>query len=71
SSPRALRTTSGPFGISGEEWQTKLTAFFTALPEKDHKCFEAIEGGDYKGYSPVKHDFYNTVVEVSKAAIGG
>lgn len=55
----------------GEEWQTKLAGFFTALPEKDHKCFAAIEGGDYKGYSPVKHDFYNTVVEVRKAAIGG
>ncbi|MGM5057692.1 MULTISPECIES: phosphonate ABC transporter substrate-binding protein [Rhizobium] len=55
----------------GEEWQTKLAAFFTALPEKDHKCFAAVEGGDYKGYSPVKHDFYNAVVEVRKAAIGG
>ena len=55
----------------GEEWQKKLTTFFTALPEKDHKCFAAIEGGDYKGYSPVKHDFYNAVVEVRKAAIGG
>ncbi|NKF32834.1 phosphonate ABC transporter substrate-binding protein, partial [Pseudomonas sp. BGM005] len=44
---------------------------FTALPEKDHKCFAAVEGGDYKGYAPVKHEFYNTVVEVRKAAIGG
>ncbi|MGO7035786.1 phosphonate ABC transporter substrate-binding protein [Rhizobium ruizarguesonis] len=55
----------------GEEWQTKLAAFFTALPEKDHKCFAAVEGGDYKGYAPVKHDFYNAVVDVRKAAIGG
>ncbi len=55
----------------GQEWQTKLAAFFTALPAKDHKCFAAIEGGDYQGYSPVKHDFDNAVVEVRKAAIGG
>ncbi|MBX5241511.1 phosphonate ABC transporter substrate-binding protein [Rhizobium sp. NLR22b] len=55
----------------GQEWQTKLAAFFMALPEKDHKCFSAVEGGDYKGYAPVKHDFYNAVVEVRKAAIGG
>ncbi|MBY4588514.1 MULTISPECIES: phosphonate ABC transporter substrate-binding protein [Rhizobium] len=55
----------------GQDWQTKLAAFFTALPEKDHKCFAAVEGGDYKGYVPVKHDFYNAVVEVRKAAIGG
>ncbi|TAU55502.1 phosphonate ABC transporter substrate-binding protein [Rhizobium leguminosarum] len=55
----------------GEEWQTKLAAFFTALPEKDHECFAAVEGGDYKGYALVKHDFYNAVVDVRKAAIGG
>jgi phosphonate transport system substrate-binding protein len=55
----------------GEEWQKKLTAFFTALPAKDEKCFTAIEGGDYKGYAPVTHDFYNAVVDVRKAAIGG
>ncbi|MGO6853437.1 phosphonate ABC transporter substrate-binding protein [Rhizobium beringeri] len=55
----------------GEEWQTKLAAFFTTLPEKDHECFAAVEGGDYKGYAPVKHDFYNAVVDVRKAAIGG
>jgi phosphonate transport system substrate-binding protein len=55
----------------GEEWQKKLAAFFTALPEKDHKCFTAIEGGDYKGYAPVTHEFYNAVVDVRKAAIGG
>lgn len=55
----------------GEEWQTKLAAFFTALPAKDQKCFTAVEGGDYQGYAPVKHDFYNAVVDVRKAAIGG
>lgn len=55
----------------GEEWQKKLTDFFMALPAKDAKCFAALEGGDYKGYAPVKHDFYNAVVDVRKAAIGG
>lgn len=55
----------------GEEWQKKLTDFFMALPGKDAKCFAALEGGDYKGYAPVKHDFYNAVVDVRKAAIGG
>lgn len=55
----------------GAEWQTKLTDFFLKLPEKDAKCFAAIEGGDYKGYSKVTPDFYNAVIEVRKAAIGG
>lgn len=55
----------------GTEWQKKLTDFFMALPVKDAKCFAALEGGDFKGYAPVKHDFYNAVVDVRKAAIGG
>ncbi|WP_454853228.1 phosphonate ABC transporter substrate-binding protein [Rhizobium binxianense] len=55
----------------GEEWQKKLTDFFMALPAKDAKCFTALEGGDYKGYAPVKPDFYNAVIDVRKAAIGG
>lgn len=55
----------------GAEWQTKLTDFFLKLPEKDAKCFAALEGGDFKGYSKVTPDFYNAVIDVRKAAIGG
>jgi phosphonate transport system substrate-binding protein len=55
----------------GEEWIKKITDFYLALPKKDTKCFNAIEGGDFTGYVPVKHDFYNAVVDVRKAAIGG
>ncbi|NLS01842.1 phosphonate ABC transporter substrate-binding protein [Rhizobium sp. P32RR-XVIII] len=55
----------------GAEWQTKLTDFFLKLPEKDAKCFSALEGGDFKGYSKVTPDFYNAVIDVRKAAIGG
>ena len=55
----------------GSEWQTKLTDFFLKLPTTDAKCFAAIEGGDFKGYVKVKPDFYNAVIDVRKAAIGG
>jgi phosphonate transport system substrate-binding protein len=55
----------------GTEWQTKLTDFFMKLPETDAKCFSALEGGDFKGYSKVTPDFYNAVVDIRKAAIGG
>ena len=55
----------------GTEWQTKLTDFFMKLPTTDAKCFNAIEGGDFKGYVKVTPDFYNAVIEVRKAAIGG
>ncbi|TCL71955.1 phosphonate ABC transporter substrate-binding protein [Rhizobium sp. BK251] len=55
----------------GEDWNKKLADFFTALPEKDAQCFSAIEGGDYKGYVPVKPEFYQAIIDARKAAIGG
>ncbi|MBW9052198.1 phosphonate ABC transporter substrate-binding protein [Rhizobium mesosinicum] len=55
----------------GDEWIKKIADFYLSLPKKDEKCFNAIEGGDFTGYVPVKPDFYNAVVEVRKAAIGG
>jgi phosphonate transport system substrate-binding protein len=55
----------------GQEWTKKITDFYLALPKSDTKCFNAIEGGDFTGYVPVNHDFYNAVVDVRKAAIGG
>ncbi|AYG64774.1 MULTISPECIES: phosphonate ABC transporter substrate-binding protein [unclassified Rhizobium] len=55
----------------GTEWQAKLADFFLKLPATDAKCFNAVEGGDFKGYVKVKPEFYNAVIEVRKAAIGG
>ncbi|SIQ89956.1 phosphonate transport system substrate-binding protein [Rhizobium sp. RU35A] len=55
----------------GNEWQTKLADFFTKLPKTDAKCFAAVEGGDYVGYVPVKHEFYQAIIDVRKKAIGG
>ena len=55
----------------GAEWQTKLADFFLKLPSADPKCFAALEGGDFKGYVKVTPDFYNAVIDVRKAAIGG
>ncbi len=55
----------------GDAWIKKISDFYLALPKTDEKCFNAIEGGDFTGYVPVKHDFYNAVVDVRKAAIGG
>ena len=54
----------------GSEWQTKLTDFFMKLPTTDAKCFAAIEGGDFKGYVPVKPEFYQAIIDVRKATIG-
>ena len=55
----------------GDEWHAKLADFFMKLPTTDKKCFEAVEGGDYKGYQPVKPEFYNAVIDIRKNAIGG
>ena len=55
----------------GTEWQTKLSDFFMKLPTADAKCFNAVEGGDFKGYVKVTPDFYNAVIDVRKGAISG
>jgi phosphonate transport system substrate-binding protein len=55
----------------GEEWIKKFADFYSALPTKDAACFNAVEGGDFKGYVPVKAEFYKAIVEARKAAIGG
>jgi phosphonate transport system substrate-binding protein len=65
---------NGPLVVRNElgtEWQAKLTDFFMKLPEKDAKCFAALEGGDYQGYTKVQADFYNAIIDARKAAIGG
>jgi len=55
----------------GEEWIKKITDFYANMPTEDLACFEAYEGGDFKGYVPVTADFYKPVIDVRKAAIGG
>ncbi|MBX3530351.1 MAG: phosphonate ABC transporter substrate-binding protein [Rhizobiaceae bacterium] len=42
----------------------------TGLPQSDPTCFSAIQGGDFKGYVDVKHEFYQPIVDARKAQIG-
>jgi phosphonate transport system substrate-binding protein len=42
----------------------------TNLPQSDPACFSAIQGGDFKGYVDVKHEFYQPIVDARKAQIG-
>jgi phosphonate transport system substrate-binding protein len=48
----------------------KITDFLTKLPETDPACFSAIQGGDFKGYSPVTPEFYQAIIDARKAKIG-
>ncbi|TIP09139.1 phosphonate ABC transporter substrate-binding protein [Mesorhizobium sp.] len=48
----------------------KITDFLTNLPQTDPACFSAIQGGDYKGYSPVTPEFYQAIIDARKAKIG-
>ncbi|TIL84446.1 MAG: phosphonate ABC transporter substrate-binding protein [Mesorhizobium sp.] len=48
----------------------KITDFLTKLPQTDPACFSAIQGGDYKGYSPVTPEFYQPIIDARKAKIG-
>ncbi len=49
----------------------KILDYFTKLPEADPACFSAIEGGEYKGYTPVTPEFYQPIIDARKAKIGG
>ncbi|CCV05271.1 conserved exported hypothetical protein [Mesorhizobium metallidurans STM 2683] len=48
----------------------KITDFLTKLPQTDPACFSAVQGGDYKGYSPVTPEFYQPIIDARKAKIG-
>ncbi len=48
----------------------KITDLQTKLPENHPACFSAIQGGDYKGYSPVTPEFYQPIIDARKAKIG-
>jgi phosphonate transport system substrate-binding protein len=54
----------------GAEFGKKLVDSYNHLAATDPKCMSAIEGGDFKGYQPVKPDFYQAVIDIRKATIG-
>ena len=55
----------------GADLTKKLTDFYAALPTNDPECFAAVEGGDFKGFVPVKAEFYQPIIDARKASIGG
>jgi phosphonate transport system substrate-binding protein len=57
-------------GLS-QEMKDKIIAFYTALPTEDYECFRSIENGDFKGYTPVTQEFYQTIIDARKQTIGG
>ena len=48
----------------------KVTDYLTKLPETDPACFSAVQGGDFKGFTPVKPEFYQAIIDARKAKIG-
>ncbi|RVB41069.1 phosphonate ABC transporter substrate-binding protein, partial [Mesorhizobium sp. M7A.F.Ca.CA.004.05.1.1] len=48
----------------------KITDFLTKLPQTDPACFAAVQGGDFKSYSPVTPEFYQAIIDARKAKIG-
>ncbi len=64
---------NGPIVVSNkldQDIRAKFVDYMKALPEADKDCFSAIQGGDYKGFTPVDHTFYETIVAARKAKIG-
>ena len=62
--PIVLRTS-----LSADAKQ-KVTDYLTKLPETDPACFSAVQGGDFKGFTPVKPEFYQAIIDARKAKIG-
>ncbi len=62
--PIVLRTS-----LSAETKQ-KITEFLTKLPETDKVCFSSAQGGDFTGYTPVKPEFYQAIIDARKGKIG-
>ncbi|HEY4199570.1 MAG TPA: phosphonate ABC transporter substrate-binding protein [Devosiaceae bacterium] len=54
----------------GDAFGAKLVASYNNLAATDAKCMSAVEGGDFKGYAPVKAEFYQAIIDVRKATIG-
>jgi phosphonate transport system substrate-binding protein len=48
----------------------KIVDFMTKLPETDPACFSAVQGGEYKGFTPVKPEFYQAIIDARRAKIG-
>ena len=53
------------------DMKAKFKKFMMDLPKSDPACFEAVEGGKFKGLTEVNVDFYKTIIAARKAQIGG
>lgn len=51
--------------------KAKVVDYLTNLPTTDAACFSAIEGGEFKGFTPVTPEFYQPIIDARKAQIGG
>lgn len=56
--------------VSGES-KKQFVDYLMNLPKTDQACFEAVEGGEYKGFVPVAPEFYEPIFAARKAQIGG
>ena len=54
----------------GADFGAKLVAAYNNIAATDKKCMSGVEGGDFKGYVPVKPEFYQAIIDVRKATIG-
>ena len=54
----------------GADFGAKLVASYNNIAATDMKCMSAFEGGEFKGYAPVKPEFYQAIIDVRKATIG-
>jgi len=54
----------------GDAFSAQLVKTYNNIAATDMKCMSAVEGGDFKGYSPVKPEFYQAIIDARQATIG-
>src|ERR1700710_1747762 len=47
----------------GADFAAKLVKTYNNIAATDVKCMSGVEGGDFKGYAPVKPEFYQAIID--------
>ena len=65
---------NGPITVSGkmaDETKQQFKQYLLDMVENDPDCFQAIQGGDFSGYTEVDASFYEPIIAVRRDTIGG
>jgi len=50
-----------------EDVKVKMTALMASMPAMDYDCYYTVAAGDSKGFMPISHEAYTSIVEARKS----